>query len=570
MFLEGNRIQYAFFVTLRGLAELAPFAIAYYLGKIIDFFTTYERGISLQPFYIFVFLIGIFGALEVWVRMYSKLHNSIIGARVRQRLREVSMAKLMDLELEWHEKEDSGSKIQKINHGSQHAYRFFGDFTNNRSISVLIGIFGSLAIFMFLGWKYALFSIVYISIFLFTEFYYNRKLSYWTEKLNKITEKVSGKIHESASNVLSVKALGLRSVFEKSTRGHELEYYRIWHMNKRVGNLKMNVTKTFAAIGYALFLLMVGLDFASGAISLGAILMYAAYFNRTRTSLNDVSSMVNDFIEIKSGVGRLMTILGAHAFDKEASHLSEVPSTWKQIEFRNVFFSYGKKNVLKNFNLEIKRGEKIGIVGDSGCGKSTLTKLLLGLYPIKVGSICIDGININKFKHSSLTQTITAVLQDSEMFDMTLSENIAISSTVKDSTRLTKAMQLASLPDVVKRLPKGADTLLGEKGYKLSGGERQRIGIARAVYKDSPVLLLDEATSHLDSRTEQGIQTHIEQTLHDKTMIIIAHRLSTLQHVDRIIVLDRGNVVEQGAFDELIRKRGKFFTLYQLQNRGQK
>ncbi len=566
-FLEGDKIRYGFFVGLRALSEITPFVIAYLLGMIVDFFTTYQSGQSLNKFYMLVGFIGVAGVLQVLTRMWAKMNCSIIGAKTRQRVREKSMSRLMDLELRWHEKEGAGSKIQKVNEGSNFIYKFFSDFTNNRSISVVVGIFGSLAIFFVLGWQYALFSLIYVVIFLTVERYYSRKLSNWTDEMNKITEKVSGKIHESTSNVLSVKSLGLRDVFVKSTKKYEEEYYKIWLKTKETGQTKMKVTKSFAAIGYALFLLIVGHDFVSQAITLGSILVFAAYFDRLRSSLDNVSETIDTFIQIKSGTGRLMTILGTEVFDRESSDLLDVPKDWKKIHFKNVSFKYKDKKVLKNFNLIINRGEKIGIVGRSGCGKSTLTKLLLGLYKIEEGGIYIDGVNIDKFKHSSVTNTITAVLQDSEMFNMTLAENISISTLKRINGLFDKAIKISALNDLISKLPKGLMTLLGEKGYRVSGGERQRIGIARAIYKNSPVLILDEATSHLDSKTEQYIQEHMGSELKDRTLIIIAHRLSTLKDVDRIIVMEEGKIVEEGKFNELVRKRGTFFNLYKLQNK---
>lgn len=386
--------------------------------------------------------------------------------------------------------------------------------------------------------------------------------------MNRISEKVSGKFHESASNVLSVKSLGLRNIFEKSTKKYEEQYYKIWLQTKKTGQMKMKVTKSIAAIGYALFLLIVGFDFIAQAITLGSILVFAAYFERLRSALNNVSGTVDSYIQIKSGTGRLMTILGEKVFDRESDNLLEISKSWKKIEFKDVAFKFKKKQVLKNFNLTIKKGEKIGIVGRSGCGKSTITKLLLGLYKIKSGGIYIDGININKFKHSSVTNTITAVLQDSEMFDMTLAENISISTLKRDQNQFNKAVTISSLKDVIDNLPKGFLTLLGEKGYNVSGGERQRIGIARAIYKNSPVLILDEATSHLDSKTEQHIQEHLETELKNKTLIVIAHRLSTLKNIDRILFMEKGRIIEEGRFDELLNKKGEFYNLYRIQSRN--
>jgi len=567
-FLEGNRFKYVFFVILRAISEIAPFAIAFLLGGIVDFFTAYEKDQSLSKFYVLVGLIGILGILQVLTRMWAKNGCSIIGAKTRQSVREKAMSRLMDLELQWHEKEGAGSKIQKINDGSNFIYRFFSDFTNNRSVSVLMGIFGSLTIFFVLGWKYALFSFVYAGIFLLVERHYSKRLRYWTDEMNKINEKVSGKIHESTSNVLSVKSLGLREVLEKSTKKYEEEYYRIWIKTKDAGQVKTKITKSFAAVGYALFLLIIGHEFIVQVITLGSILVYAAYFDKLRSSLDNISETIDGFIQIQSGTGRLMTILGAEIFDRESDDLLNIPKDWKKIEFRNISFKYKEKNVLRNFNLTINKGEKVGIVGKSGCGKSTLTKLLLGLYKIQRGGIYIDGININNFKHSSITNTITAVLQDSEMFDMTLAENISISTLKRNTNLFEKAIKISASDELIVKLPSGLLTLLGEKGYRVSGGERQRIGIARAIYKNSPVLILDEATSHLDSKTEEKIQEHIGNELKDRTLIIIAHRLSTLKNVDRIIVIEGGRVVEEGKFNDLIKKGKLFSDFYKLQNKS--
>jgi ABC-type multidrug transport system fused ATPase/permease subunit len=564
-FLEGNRLKYGFFVLIKALSDFIPFVIVYLLGMVIDFFTTYGPGQSLNQFYMLVGAIGALGVLQVLIRMWAKMECSIIGAKIRQRARELSMSRLMDLELKWHEKEGAGSKIQKINQGSSLIRRFFSHFMNNHAIPLLVGILGSLVIFFALGWQYSLFSLAYASIFLIIERYYSKKLSHWTDEMNKIAEKVSGKFHESASNVLSVKSLGLRGVFEKSTKKYEDKYYKIWLKTKETGLMKMRVTKSFAAVGYALFILLVGYDFLTQSITLGSILIFTAYFDKLKSSLNNVSMGVDVFIEIKSGIGRLMTILGEKIFDRESDDLLEIPKNWGKIEFRDISFKYKKKMVLNNFNLIIKKGEKIGIVGRSGCGKSTITKLLLGLYKVNKGGIFIDGIDINKFKHSSVTNTITAVLQDSEMFDMNLADNLSISTLKRDPKLFEKSIVISALDDVIEQLPRGLMTVLGERGYRVSGGERQRIGIARAVYKNSPVLILDEATSHLDSKTEQHIQDQLEEELKNKTLIVIAHRLSTLKKIDRIIVMERGKIVEEGTFDELVRERGSFFSLYKLQ-----
>lgn len=567
-FLSGYRWVFVVSLIVRLASELGSYAIPFLLGKIIDVFTDYQNtGESFSSFYYLLAGIALIGVVQVWMRSYSKIYIGVAGAKARQNARQLAINKLMDLELEWHEHEDTGSKIQRVNAGSNYIYRFFSSFLANNGALVFMGIVASVGLFLFIGWKYALFAFVYATIYLALEHHFNKQHSYLTNQLNKLEERISGKIHESASNVLSVKSLGLKGIFQSAAKKQEDVYYKLWYKTKTTSHNKLKYTKSFGALGYALFILVVGFDFINGLVSLGSILVYAAYFNKLRDSLDRLSDASNEYIQTKSAVGRLMTILGRKVFDRESKNLLDVPNNWRKIEFDSVSFAYKGREVLKDFTLTINRGEKIGIAGSSGCGKSTLVKLLLGLYTSKKGEITIDGIPVQKFKHSSLTSAITAVLQDSEMFDMSLEENIGISSEKKEADLLKKAVEVSALSVVVKKLPKGFATLLGEKGYKVSGGERQRIGIARAIYKNSAMFIFDEATSHLDSKTEAQIQNQIETKLGDKTLMIIAHRLSTLKNVDKICFMERGKIIEYGTFSELVDKKGKFNEFYRLQSR---
>ena len=255
-----------------------------------------------------------------------------------------------------------------------------------------------------------------------------------------------------------------------------------------------------------------------------------------------------------------MTIFRQEVVVQKGARISK---KWKTINFENISFKYKNQNVLDIFNLQLNRGEKIGIVGKSGCGKSTLVKILLGLYNPSKGIISIDDKNLQEFSHDSITKEFSIVLQESEMFNLTLLENVTISSRKKDINKFKLAAKVAHLHNVIAKLPLGLNTLIGEKGYQLSGGERQRVGLARAIYKDSSLLILDEATSALDSKTEKHIQTELDKE--KRTMIIIAHRLSTLKNVDRILFMHKGKVAEMGSYSELIKKKGHFYKMNLLQ-----
>jgi ABC-type multidrug transport system fused ATPase/permease subunit len=563
--LSGNKIKFLFFTILKSLSDFIPFAIAYMLGKIIDFFTQYSSGQSLQLFYAYIAVIGILGSFQVWLRMYSKLRIQTIGADIRKESRIIAMNKIMELDLKWHEKEETGSKIQKINQGSQNLYDGINDFSND-GISILVGLFGSLFLFVALDFKYLIFSLIYAIIYFSGEYYYNKKIEYWQTELNKINEKVSGKIHESASNILAVKSLGLKEKFGKYNASNEDQYYGIWQKTKDVGQQKFKTIKIFSAVAYALFILILGLDVVQGLITVGSILVFASYFGKLKGALDNFTNRIQKFISVKTGVGRFMTILDIDVLEDE-SQLKNFPKNWKKIEFKHVDFKYRDQMVLKDFNLIINKNDKIGFVGKSGSGKSTIAKLLLKLYKPEKGEILVDEINLSEINQNSITNYLGIVLQEPEMFNLSALENICISSKKSNGELLEKAVSVAQLKPVINKLPDKLNTLIGEKGYQLSGGERQRIGIARAIFKDTPILIFDEATSALDSKTEGLIQKAINQKLKNKTLLLIAHRLSTLREADKIVVLEKGNITESGTFEELFKRKGVFYQLYKSQSK---
>ncbi len=234
---------------------------------------------------------------------------------------------------------------------------------------------------------------------------------------------------------------------------------------------------------------------------------------------------------------------------------------------KNLSFAYGKAKVFENLSFRINRGERIGIVGLSGAGKSTLFKLLLKENEDYTGEILFDGVPLRKIKKSSYYKQAAVVLQETEVFNFSLKDNITIanSAQAKHRAALKKALDTAHVSEFVRRLPAGVDTMIGEKGVKLSGGERQRLGIARAIFKQPEILFLDEATSHLDLESEEKIQDSLHQFFQSVTAIVIAHRLTTIKDMDRIFVLEQGQLIESGSFADLYSKQGRFFELWEKQ-----
>jgi ATP-binding cassette subfamily B multidrug efflux pump len=276
-----------------------------------------------------------------------------------------------------------------------------------------------------------------------------------------------------------------------------------------------------------------------------------------------MSSFAESWGEVKEG---LDDILVAH--DMDGNPGNTVPNLRGNIVFEQVSFGYGEAELLVQFNLVIKEGERVGVVGRSGAGKSTLVKLLLRHYDVQSGALKIGESSISTVALESLRTAIAVIPQESNLFHRSLRENIAYGKPDATDEEVMQAAKLAEAHEFIEALPQGYETLVGERGVKLSGGQRQRVAIARAILKNAPILVLDEATSALDSESEVAIQKALHELMEGKTVIAIAHRLSTLREMDRIIVLDQGAIAEEGTHDELVKKGGIYARLWEHQAGG--
>ncbi len=270
-------------------------------------------------------------------------------------------------------------------------------------------------------------------------------------------------------------------------------------------------------------------------------------------------------------MGRVFELFDITPDLKEKENPIELGDVKNSIAFNNVSFAYNPEHqVLKNINLEIKKGETLAIVGNSGGGKSTLVNLIPRFYDVNSGAITIDGVDIREFSLLSLRKHIAMVFQDNFLFSGTIRENIMMGNYQATEEELNQAIESAHLSEVIQELPNGLDTELGERGMTLSGGQRQRVAIARAMVRNSPIVILDEATSALDNKSEAIVQKALDNLMQNKTVFVIAHRLSTIKNADRIAVINEGELVELGTHDELIaRENGQYRALYEMQFRKQ-
>jgi subfamily B ATP-binding cassette protein MsbA len=284
------------------------------------------------------------------------------------------------------------------------------------------------------------------------------------------------------------------------------------------------------------------------------------------TAVKKLAKSYASLQESLAGVNRVFELLSIEPAIKDHPEAVTLKSIERGISFKDVSFSYdnSKEFVLKDINLTIHKGEVIAIVGKSGAGKSTLINLIPRFYDPVKGSVEIDGIDIRKIRRESLLAQIAIVSQHTFLFNRSLRENILYGRKDASIEEIYAAAKAANIHKFIMSLPKGYDTVVGELGVKLSGGERQRIAIARAILKNAPILLLDEATSSLDYESERLVQDALNNLIAGKTTVIVAHRLSTIQHCDRIIVMQNGRIVETGSHESLMAGEGEYKRVYQL------
>jgi len=561
--LPGSKLWFGTMLFLRMLSALGHFASLFLIGKIVDFFTLYKSGSSLKPVIILVALMIFFNVVAILLRFFAKSNIQETGLFMQQKLRMRGIRKLLSLDLSWHERDNSGTKLKKIAKGSDSIESFMRLLSNELSSSI-VGTITVLVFFSFVGWKYILFILAFAILFILSERYFAKKIYQKSKELFQREEKLSGKAHEISNNIVSVKSLGLHSKLDKSLYAEEIKYKKKWIDRKKVSHWKGRFVNSAIAIGHGLFLLLIATDVISGKLSVGMMVVYLSYYSKFASEVTRYSNLSMQLINYKSRFERLMALLNEKDSNLDPVLGKKISKNWTNLVFDNLFFSYKNKPVLDGFYLNVKRREKIGIVGLSGSGKSTLIKLFLRLYKPDKGVIRIGDLDIFSIRRNSLRSNVSVVLQDQELFNLSLKDNILIVGSNGDNLLFEDAIKKSALSSVVNKLPQKEFTLIGEKGYRLSGGERQRLGIARAIYKNSDILILDEATSSLDSETEEFVQKSLE-SLNDKTVLVIAHRLATLRNVDRIVFVKNGCVAEEGSFRNLLAKKGLFYNLWKKQ-----
>ncbi len=428
-----------------------------------------------------------------------------------------------------------------------------------------VGICGLFSI----GWQYTLIIMLATSFRIIWGFWRIKYALRASAKTSSTLNHLHGRLLDALSNFLAVKTFVRDDWEQKYAKISRKEY-------EKIGRNGHAVSRWFWAPG----------NFVMGALGLTALIIMCGYMYSTEQStVADVSFALSVFIgidtlsfslimETKNFVEKWGTAVGSYDGLIKPIKIVDKPNAKNlvvkraSIEIKNLNFKYSRKHVLKDLSFTISSGERVGIVGLSGAGKTTLVNLIMRLYDPTSGAIYIDGQNIKNITQKSLRKNIAFIPQDSTMFNRTIRENIQYGRTDATDKEIIRAAKNAAADKFILSTPNKYNTVIGDRGIKLSGGQRQRIAIARAFLKDAPILILDEATSALDSETESLIQQSFTKLSNGRTTLVIAHRLSTLRSMNKIIVLDHGQIVEKGTHKSLLRKKGIYAKLWKMQSGG--
>ena len=381
---------------------------------------------------------------------------------------------------------------------------------------------------------------------------------------------LNGAAADIISNNLIVKTFAHeayeQSAIAKLTSKYRAVYQKDFRWMSIEGSGRLFVMSAVQIIAIAT---MANLLFA-GTLELGVAIFIVAYLQRVASQIFSLGELVNGYDKIFLQTAPMTEILMSDDAIVDSKHAKQLAVTEGEITLANLSYHYPDSDevVLQGLTLHIPAGQKVGIVGKSGSGKTTLTRLLLRFDDISKGKLTIDGQSLGDVSQQSLRQAIAYVPQEPLLFHRSLRENIAYGKLDATDAAIIRAAKQAHALEFIKKLPQGLDTIVGERGVKLSGGQRQRIAIARAILKDAPILVLDEATSALDSESEKLIQASLDTLMKGRTSLVIAHRLSTIAKLDRIIVLDQGNIIEDGTHTELLKKKGTYARLWNHQSGG--
>lgn len=545
-----------------GISDLANYSENY-----LNYFVTLKKAEGNNDVLIFmVGLIVITFLLKNIFNYMSMFFITYLRNGVVKNIRDDIYKSIIKLSLSFYSEKKRGDIVARISSDVQELDHSFLSIFELIVKDPLMVLFTLLSMFL-ISPKLSIFVIVFIPICGFVISLVGKSLRRKSLKVQKEQGQFISLVDETLSGMKILKIFNAEEKFQKKFMNSTIRFYKFSNSVLNRKNLASPLSE-FLGITAIAGVLWVGgmMVLKENSLDASAFIVYLGLAYNILTPAKSLSRATYKVKKATAAAERIFDIIDNDTIISENKNAIEINSFDHNIEIKNMSFSYENDVVINNLNLTIPKGSSIALVGQSGSGKSTLANLICRFYDTQKGEIRFDNTDIKNLKKESLRKMIGLVTQDSILFNDTIKNNLLIAKEDATNDEIINCLKVANAWEFVKKLPKKIDTNIGDSGNKLSGGQKQRLSIARAVLKNPPILVLDEATSALDSESEKLVQTALDNLMKDKTSIVIAHRLSTVQNSEKIIVLDKGQIIESGKHKELMKKDGVYSNLVKMQS----